>query len=169
MQQLVSAFWSIATLRSAPQTLPFSEYLLALVLLGHWLVGASLGLLGLPIGPAFATAFAGVLLMAALVHGILSLRGLARRTVQTLTALAGAEILIGLAALPVTYWFVGAEAERTLPALLSILLLGWNLAVAGHVFRHALDTGPVGGFLAGVGYLLASLVLSDLVTIMMME
>lgn len=162
MWQILAAYWSIATLRSGPQRLPAVPVLLALTLLLHLLTGVLLGLYNLDIGRAAAAALAGTAITAGLVYFILVARQRTARYLQTLTGLAGAEVLLGLVALPLTAWFFAVpEAGQTLPALLSLLVLGWNVAVAGHVFRHALDLGRSSGFLVGIGYIFASLYLSE--------
>lgn len=165
MQALIKAFWSIALLRNGPQTLPASHFLLALVLLVHWLVGVALGAMSLDAGGALATSLVGTLVMAAFVHITLTLRGVGRRTLQSLTALAGCESLLGMAALPLTAWFFAQpEADRAVPGLLSLLLLGWNIAIAGHVFRHALGVSSGIGLLTAVGYMFLSFTVSDLMS-----
>ncbi len=164
MQALIEAFWSITRLRAGPQILPASHFLLALALLLHWGVGVGLGTFSLAPGAALASALAGTLIMVAFVHGLLSLRGLGSRTVQTLTALAGCEVLLGAIAIPLTAWFFAVpEAQRAMPGLLSLFILGWNIALAGHIFRHALGISSGMGVLAALGYIFVSFALSDFI------
>jgi hypothetical protein len=47
-----------------------------------------------------------------------------------------------LIALPVSVWLHGADqaaGEGGIALLLLLILTGWSLAVAGHIFRHALS------------------------------
>ena len=165
MQALIETFWSILRLRTGPQILPTSRFLLALTLLLHWMVGVGLGTFSLAPGMALASSLVGTLMVVAFVNGLLSLRGFGDRTVQTLTALAGCEVLLGALAIPLTAWFfVVPEAQRALPGLLSLLLLGWNIALAGHIFRHALGVSSGMGLLAALGYIFVSFALSDFIT-----
>ena len=64
------------------------------------------------------------------------------RLVQTLTALAGTGAIITLVSLPISGWFLGAGPESReggFAIILLLMLVAWSLAVAGHIFRHALS------------------------------
>ena len=163
METLFRATLAIALLRKGPQTLPASPFLLYLVLVVHWATGVVLGLFSLSLPLALLSSLTGTLIMVALVHGLLLLHGLHSRVTQTLSALAGCEVLIGLLALPLTALFYTGGTMAELAALLSLLLLGWNVAVAAHIFRHALNVSMGMGLLFAIGYTLISLSLSGLV------
>ncbi|WP_303906619.1 hypothetical protein [Thiohalomonas denitrificans] len=165
MQALIETFWSILRLRAGPQILPASNVLLALILLLHWGIGVGLGTFSLTPEVALASALAGTVMVVAFVQGLLGLYGLRARAVQTLTALAGCEVLLGALAILLTAWFFAVpEAQRALPGLLSLLVLGWNIALAGHIFRHALGISSGMGLLAALGYILVSFALADFIT-----
>lgn len=160
---LSKVFFDIALLRQPPYRLPASHFLLGVALLAHWGMGIALGLFSVPVQEAAASAIVGTLVMVAIVQGFLATRGLSRRFVQTASALAGAELIVAIAAVPVAYLFhMGGGAA--VAGLLSIVLLLWNIAIAAHVFRHALDltTGPAIG--VGLLYLFVSYLVSGLVT-----
>jgi hypothetical protein len=163
MKSLFRAIASIALLRQGPQILPASAILLYLVLAAHWGTGVLLGLFSLTPVMALLSALVGTLIMVALVHGLLLLHRLHSRVTQTLTALAGCEVLIGLLALPLTALFYAGGTMAELASLLSLLLLGWNVAVAAHIFRHALNVSVGMGILFAVGYTLISMSLSGLI------
>lgn len=165
MQALIETFWSIMRLRAGPQILPASNFLLAPILLLHWAVGVGLGAFSLAPGMALASALAGTVMVVIFVHALLGLRGLRARAIQTLTALAGCEVLLGALAIPLTAWFFAVpEAQRALPGLLSLLVLGWNIALAGHIFRHALGISSSMGLVAALGYILVSFALAGAIT-----
>lgn len=163
MEALFRAIISIALLRQGPQILPASTFLLALALAAHLGTGVLLGLFSLSPALALFSALAGTLIMVALVHGLLLLHRLHMRVIQTLTALAACEVLIGLLALPLTALFYAGGGLAELAALLSLLLLGWNVAVAAHIFRHALNVSMGMGVLFAIGYTLISMSLSGLI------
>lgn len=163
METLVRAILSIALLRRGPQILPASTFLLALALTAHLGTGVLLGLFSLSPVLALSSALAGTLIMVALVHGLLLVHRLHSRVTQTLTALASCEVLIGLLALPLTVLFYAGGGLAELAALLSLLLLGWNVAVAAHIFRHALNVSVGMGVLFAIGYTLVSMSLSGFI------
>ena len=133
------------------------------MLAAHWGTGVLLGLFSLTPTMALLSALVGTLIMVALVHGLLLLHRQHSRVTQTLTALAGCEVLIGLLALPLTVLFYAGGTMAELASLLSLLLLGWNVAVAAHIFRHALNVSMGMGILFAVGYTLISMSLSGFI------
>lgn len=163
MEALIRAILSIALLRQGPQILPVSSFLLTLALAVHVGTGVLLGLFSLPFATALVSATAGTLIMVALVHVLLLAHRLNSRAKQTLTALAGCEALIGLMALPLATLFYAGGGLAELAMLLSLVLLLWNVAVAAHIFRHALNVSPGMGVLFAIGYTLVSLSLSGLI------
>ncbi len=166
MYALVHPFVQLALLRNRPQDLPWSPLLLALVLAAHALLGVVLFSFRLPLAQALGAGLAGSALLAVMTVSLLAVNRLMPRAVQTLTALAGADVVVGIAALPVTAWLHGdleGGAASGLPGLLYLVLLGWNLAVAGHVLRHALDAPlALGVVIALVFYVLSVSVLNGM-------
>ena len=166
MGALIHPFIRICLLRMKPQDLPASGTLLALVLVSHTLVGVAVAAVNLRFGQAVAAGVIDTALMCALTAGLLMLRTLRERTVQTLTALAGAGTVIGLLAWPVSLWLHGAhEANEPSPVLGVLLLavLGWSLAVSAHILRHALSAPFYIGLLISIAFYWISIrVLSSL-------
>ena len=159
MYALVNPFVQIALLRGKPQDLPASLFLLKLTLGAHALLGVLMFANRLSLPQAVLAGIASTLIMCVLTAALLFANRRAGRIVQTLTAMAGSDVVVGLAALPVTAWLHGAvndAAPSGLPGLLFLLLLIWNLVVAGHVLRHALSSAlPLGIVLALVLYMLS--------------
>ena len=142
-------------LRMKPQDLPSSSTLLALVLVAHTLVGVAVAAVNLRFAQALAAGFIDTALMCGLTTGLLMLRTLRERTVQTLTALAGAGSIIGFVAYPVSLWLHDAhQANEQSPALgaLLLLMLGWSLTVSSHILRHALSAPFYVGLLVSVAF-----------------
>ncbi len=138
-----------------PQDLPSSGTLLAVVLVAHTLMGVAVAAVSLGFRQALAAGIVDTALMCGLTTGLLVLRTLRERTVQTLTALAGAGTVIGVVAYPVSLWLHAAhEANESSPAagLLLLAVLGWSLAVSAHVLRHALSAPYYIGLLIAVAF-----------------
>ena len=155
MGTLIHPFVRICLLRMKPQDLPTSGTLLALVLVAHTIMGVAIAAVDLRFAQALAAGVIDTALMCGLTTGLLMLRTLRERTVQTLTALAGAGAVIGFVAYPVSLWLHGAyEANEPAPALGVLLLavLGWSLAVSAHVLRHALSAPFYVGLLISVAF-----------------
>lgn len=163
MAALLSLLVDICLLRRGPQELPYSQALTRnLVLLG---VGCDLlyvSLLEVPGGvPRVAFGLAMTLFLPWL---LLSWRGRPERYAQTLGALSGSGVLFTLAFLPLALWArqhmpgEGVETlsrEQLAAGWLVLGLLGWKLAVNGHILRHALDLPRSAGLgLALVWFLL---------------
>ncbi|MCW8828969.1 MAG: hypothetical protein OQK94_07940 [Gammaproteobacteria bacterium] len=161
MGALLRVIGQIAMLRQGPQVLPASTLLLWLALIAHWLTGVVLGSHALPLDGAFLSSLVGTLTMVAVVHGLLLLHRRHSRVLQTLTALAACETLLGLVAIPVSVWFNMGGGLQDVAVLLSLLLFGWNIAIASHILRHALGVSRGMGFLFAVGYTLVSITLGS--------
>ncbi len=164
MKVLLQTFWQIALLRRGPQILPASRFLLLLVIVLHWLTGVVLGLFSLPGQDALLAALGGTALMVALLHFVLMWHRRGTRLIQTLTALAGCEVILGLLAVPVTALFYSGGSMKDFAALLSLLIMGWNIAVAAHIFRHALNASQGIGFVYAIGYMMIALSVSNMIT-----
>ena len=149
----------ICLLRAGPQDLPYSRDFLILTMAAS--VGAGLlavaaleesrvALLELALTYLFTVGF---------LYAVLSFRRLNSRFVQTASAVFGADALITLVALPALHAASGAGAERPVTGLAMLALGLWNLAVLGHIFRHALDTILPVGVLLALAYVMGSLLL----------
>lgn len=167
MDALIRAFFPILLLRAGPQTLPASHVLMWLVLLLHFATGFMLSVLTQPFGYSLLASLVSTLLMVALVHGLLLLFGKHPRYPQTITALAGCEVLLGLLLLPIPiselYYGESAGAElRALLAITWLMVIGWSVAVAAHIFKHALSVSMGLGFLYSIAYLIIAFTVGDM-------
>ena len=156
MNPLIKVFVDICLLRAAPQRLPASRFLLGLVLLMHWSLGVAFAVLSVPLAESLLTSMIGTLLLLAVVYGLLTAHHVPQRLYQTATALAGSEVLLGVLALPLSLWIVYAQGDRTVPALLSLVLIGWGIVVAAHILRHALNVGQLLAFVFAFSYTVLS-------------
>lgn len=140
----------IALLRRGPQDLPYSPTLLALAVAASVLASVlAQGANGLPL---LSIALVAVY-TAAFLHGVLQMRQLTARFLQTATAVFGTDALITLAALPVLAALGAPGSQPGSGAVLAYLaLVAWNVAVLAHILRHALDTGFGRGALWAVAY-----------------
>ena len=164
MSIILQAFWQILLLRKSPETIPHSQLLLSILLVLHLLLGVGAGLLNLSADMALIQAAIGTLLLVGFSYLLLTLYGLGNRQVQAMTAMAGCEFIIGLLSLPVTAWFLAAgKDQKALPALLSLLVLGWYVAVVAHIWRHALGVPKWLGYLYAIVYVLVSINLTSVI------
>jgi hypothetical protein len=167
MGALILAFWRILLLRAGPQSVPASTTVLWLALLLHYTVGLLLALFVMPLSFALLYALVSTLCMVAVVQGLLLLFKKQARTLQSLSALAAGEALLGLLLLPLSLlYYPGSRGDEMslLLALLSLLVMGWNVALAAHIFRHALGVSRGLGFLYSMVYLIMAVTLSDMVS-----
>lgn len=146
----------ILLLRSGPQQLPADRGLLVLGLTAHFATGYLLTSFDATAERAFVTSLLGTLSMLAIIHGLLTLHGKASRTLQSVTAVAFGEALLGVLLLPL---LLGVAVGTGLAGVWSLLLLGWNVALVGHVLRHALEVERWVGIMFAIGYLLVSMAL----------
>lgn len=156
---LFRPFVNICLLISVPQDLPNSRTLLSLTLVGYALVGLFLAvpLYGGTSG-TMQTAL-DVAMLAIYTWLVLRMAGYGARFGQTLTALAGVGVIMGLVALPLVYSLSASDARGVdnVPATFGYLfLVGWLIVVYGHIFRHALSRPLPTGLFVSLGYLVLS-------------
>lgn len=161
MYALVHPFVQLVLLRLKPQDLPPSPLLMGLTLVAHFVLGTALFLLlfKLPALQSVLASATGTILLCVMTLSLLYLNRLQARAVQVITALAGADVLVSVASLPVSTWLqmaLASGASGELPGMLFLLLLGWNLTVAGHVLRHALSAPLSLGLLVAVAFYIVS-------------
>jgi predicted membrane channel-forming protein YqfA (hemolysin III family) len=163
---LLKFFVDLCLLRAAPQDLPASRELFALVLALNVLVGVIVqALISTGVGRALVISVfdAGLLLL--LLWGVLYLRSRPMRFAQTATALLGAGALLAAVYLPL-HWLTGPDPQASIlsqvGALLILGLMGWIQVVTGHILRHALDVHLAVGVVLSLGYTLVSMLLFEL-------
>jgi hypothetical protein len=142
-------------LRTGPQDLPATQSVITLSLLAYTATSIVLSVTTQSFGSAVLYGLADTLTLAVLTYTLLMVRRLPQRLTQTLSALAGTGVVIGLFALPLVL-------IQNVPPLLLLLITVWSLTVTGHILRHALNVSLPMGILASMGYLLASLALATL-------
>jgi hypothetical protein len=147
MQALARLLLDICLLRRGPQELPYSLPLVRglVVALAALKLGSAL-LLEIP--EPFLRTLLSLALLLSLPWLLLAIRGHRPRYLQTLAAFAGTGLLFSLLFLPVAWIAAGVPAvdpgAPPLPAQvalgwLTLALLGWKLAINGHILRHAMD------------------------------
>jgi hypothetical protein len=160
---IINFFIELALLRRAPQDLPASQVLLAIVLFVG--IGAGL-LLAMTAGVGLASGLVQSLLDLGLMLAALwlALRFVAHgeRFVQTATSLIGLDTLITLMALLPVGLARPADADSGLLALaglLFLMLVAWSVLATGHILRHAFGLTLVQGAAIAIGFDLLSFVI----------
>lgn len=107
-----------------------------------------------------------IALLLAYTHIALRLSAHPGRYTQTVSALAGTGVIIGMLALPLAYALYKSALYGNSNALVLfayILVFAWLLVVYGHIYRHALSTGLLIGVLVGLGYVILTSVVIEAV------
>lgn len=167
LARLLSETIGLCRFRRSPADLPFNPTLaVALLVIGQVVKVLVAYQLGEPrhVVPSGAVS---VLFVMAGTWLVLRLGNVSERFWQTLLALAAVNLLFDLASFPLAV-AIGPLPEMVpgeppaiplLPGMALIVLTGWRLLVAGHVWRHALGVPIPVGVLIVVGLFLAELVL----------
>jgi hypothetical protein len=164
---LIKPFLSLCLLNSTPQDLPSSEMLLGLTLFFYLLVSVILALpfYGVSLSLMQAVLEVGILIIYTRI--VLQLSAHLERYMQTLSALAGTGVIVGVMATPLAYSSQqstgGAMSNSDMTLLAYLLITVWLLVVYGHVFRHALSSGMFVGIIVSLGYILVSSIIIDMV------
>lgn len=139
---MIETFWNICRFRLGPQELPASNSLFVATLLLYVLISTIIS--GFELAPEWAllSAVVEVALLLGMLRMMLWVRDLWPRFQQTAMAMLGTGVLFGLIAVPLMWWQLQYEepVQAFAPSLLIFGLFIWNVAVIGHILRHALNT-----------------------------
>ena len=165
MYALFDSFLRLCFLARNPQDLPASQTLLRLTLLGYFSVSVLLAAPAYGLGQSLAQSLVELIILIAYTRLLLKLSRHPERLTQTLSALAGCGILLGLVALPLAH-LVGDNGPRDPPGFPEFAYLGlvvWSLIVYGHIFRHALSGGIFAGFFSALGFVMSTSVITTMI------
>ncbi len=155
IQTIVRPFVEICFLKRAPQDLPDSSILLAIMLVAHTVTSILLNTVVLDGWGALLAGITDTLLVSILTGTILYLHSFTARIVQTLSAMTGTGAIISLVAIPLFAWHAGAQQSGSANPFAALMVFGivaWSLAVSGHILRHALSVPYVLGILVAVAF-----------------
>ena len=150
MNSPLQSLFEILRLKKGPQDLP-SSWVFTIILVFVYLVfgvytGQQLG----DESPA-STSLALTALQFIAVAVMLMIRKFPERLPQTLSALAGAGILLGMLSFVL---LVQADPDQQQPVLAMtwFMVFFWSLIVDGHIYRHSLSVSMQQGLLIAAGY-----------------
>lgn len=145
-------FWDIVRLRSGPQALPFSYGMLLLLVVLHMLIDIVLSAQASNLSGNLLSAAVNTAFTAGFVFVVLQWAAKSQRFVQTLSALLGTEILIGVIG-AVLLFLSQLPALALIVSIMYLLLIVWNGLVTAHILHHALDTSMLWGVVLALLYL----------------
>ena len=159
MAAIISIFWQICLLKTGPDKLPSSNFLLGLVIVANALLSWSAFMVLQTIVPISSDAASqmseaqlraltdgwllavrvvvGLACTAAITWGLLSLMNHGQRTNQTLSALYGSDLVLTL--LTTTVFFLSQAAPEMIRQLANLGMFFWTVAVFGFVLHRALE------------------------------
>lgn len=166
MNALLNLLRDLLLLRRGPQDVPYSPVLLGLLCVGVVVVDHALAATLLEGGAPTARVLFSLAILIGLPALALAMANLAARWVQTACALAATAIVFSLLALPVVLGVGRLPADpadmtqaQFLFGMLSIVLLAWQVAVKGSIFRHALGVPLRAGVLLAIAFFAIELVI----------
>jgi hypothetical protein len=165
MQVLFRLFLKILLLKQGPQDIPYSKGLTFFLLVLHMLTGLMLLGLSQTFSQALYSALTSTVIMVAFVQIMLITHRKDIRLLQTLSALAGVEILLGLFSIPLTMLYQNGISDPLVIGMLSLTIIGWNGMVAGHIFTHALGNNRALGFSYAAFYLFVAIIFSSTMSV----
>ncbi|MDB2705408.1 hypothetical protein N9Y67_02580 [Pseudomonadota bacterium] len=139
---MIQRYIDLCLFKASPADMPASANLLKLTLLAYFLVSVAISLIDMDWTISLFSSFSDMIFMIITVSLLLQFHGLQSRFKQTLIALSGAGICLGLLSFPVAMWFNNiAEAEQasSYAMLFMVIIMFWSLMITSHIFRYALD------------------------------
>ncbi|MEX2524228.1 MAG: hypothetical protein WD750_04660 [Gammaproteobacteria bacterium] len=154
---ILKAYFRICLFRGEPREMPAATAFLVFSAGLYTLAGMLLVLVYQSLSAAVLSALLETALLLGVIWLLLAAFRLQSRFNQTASALTGSGFLFSLFSLPLFLLrpWEGDAGGSPLLALVSLALLflfGWNIAVIGHILRHALSTRFAAGILLAIGY-----------------
>ena len=166
LSTLSKAFLDICLLRKGPQDLPKSSVLLYLSLILYMVFDVLLTVQARPFEDALLVSFIDVGFLLGVIFFILKQHHYLDRWVQTITALCGTGVILGIFIFPLVYGGAQNQYETWLQQIIIILFLImviWNIAVLAHIVRNAISTSLGIGIAIAILYIwMSSLLISML-------
>ncbi len=137
------AFFDICLLRKGPQDLPKSTVLLVLCLFMYTVIDVLLTLQSRPLVDALMVSFVDVGFLLLVTSLILKQHQHLDRWHQTMTALFGTGVILGIFIFPLVLGGIMNQPEAWIGqiiVLLFLIMIVWNVAVLAHIVRHAIST-----------------------------
>lgn len=147
-----SLFARLLVLRANPQDLPADARVLGIALAAHVIADVLALLDTVALAPALFAAVLDTVLLVALAHTALLLRGFGARALQTIAALAGTGALLSL-----LHGLLANALAFDSPLALGLPFLAWFLVMYAHILREALSVSHAAAFGASLVYLILAL------------
>jgi len=156
LSTLSKAFLNICLLRKGPQDLPQSSVLMSLCLILYTVIDVLLTVQSRPFADALLVSFVDVGFLLVVTFLILRQHQYLDRWYQTMTALFGTGVILGIFIFPLVYGGAQNQYEDWLQqiiVLLFLIMVIWNIAVLAHIVRHAISTSLGIGIIIAVLYI----------------
>ena len=150
------AFLDICLLKKGPQDLPKSSVLLFLCLFMYTLIDVLLTVQSRPFEHALMVSLVDVGFLLLVTSLILKQHQKLDRWHQTMTALFGTGVILGIFIFPLVFGGVQNQYEAWLQQIIVVLFLImviWNVAVLAHIVRHAISTSMGIGIMIAILYI----------------
>lgn len=166
LSTLSKAFLDICLLRKGPQDLPKSSVLLTLCLILYTVLDVLLTVQTRPFTDALLVSLVDVGFLLLATSLILKQHRHFERWSQTMTALFGTGVILGIFIFPLVYGGVQNQYVDWLQQIIVLLFLVmviWNVAVLAHIVRHAISTSMGIGIMIAILYIWMSSLLITMI------
>ena len=160
MTALLKVYANLCLLSKGPQDLPYSVFLLRIVLALYFVTGVLSSLPSSSLGQSLMMMCVDVLILMLFCWICLQFFKQLPRFNQMMTAILGTGSLFQILAWPLMFYFEIARAKQlVVPELgfLLLMLISWNLAVYAHIFRETLGIRLYAAFLITLSYAIISI------------
>ncbi len=156
LKTLAKAFLDICLLRKGPQDLPRSSALLLVSAFAYACIDVLLTAQARSIPESLLVTLLDMCFLMAVSYLILRQHRVVDRWTQTMTALFGTGVILGLFIFPLV--FGGGQIQypdglQQIILLLFLIMVVWNVAVLAHIVRNAISTSIGIGVLIAIFYI----------------
>ena len=162
---IILRYIDLCRFKAGPADIPSSNTLLQTTLLVYFLLGIAISRIDSGWSASVMTSLTETLFMVAFIGILLHFKGFQSRYKQTLTALAGAGIILNLVGFPLMIWLNQTDKldqASSVAMLFIIALMFWSLMVIAHIFRQAINIKAGTAAMLTVVYTILSLLVLGL-------
>jgi hypothetical protein len=156
LSTISKAFLDICLLKKGPEDLPKSSVLLFLCLFMYTLIDVLLTVQSRPFEYALLVSLVDVGFLLLVTFLILKQHQKLDRWHQTMTALFGTGVILGMFIFPLVFGGVQNHYEawvQQIIVFLFLIMVIWNVAVLAHIVRHAISTSMGIGIMIAILYI----------------
>lgn len=162
---IASRFFDLCFFKIGPEDMPSSTGILKLTLFIYFVLGVIISRIDSSWNESLLTSLTDLVYMSVAVGFLLNIKKHQIRYQQTLMAMAGAGICLGIISYPIVFWLHQIDEQQQATSVAMMLLMAvviWSVLIVVHIFQKALEIKHRTAVMLTIIYIMLSLVVLGL-------